>query len=184
MKKIRRFFLKLLVEVPAILIAVLLALILSTWKEKSNKDKKIESIIILLTEEVYDNYKVVSFVDTITSNNLKLIEKTILSHHGTQELSYPWVRPSISNIAWKMTQMSDVLPDISPDILTAIASVYQEQERIEYILDNMDYFDINQNPSMNKLDKLKYVRNHTFKLISRYKDLKKRYKEFLDKVKY
>ena len=175
------FIRSLLFEIPAILIAVLLALVLSSWRENVNKNEKARIIIAYVTAEIENNYAVIRLVDSLSQSSLNAFNASILSYETgkSQDIPSALVTPTIKNVAWEMARSSEVFSNIAPEVITNMASVYQEQERAAAIIKSLDDFRIKQDPGMSLINSAKYKRNHLRGLIDRYRDLKRRYEEFL-----
>lgn len=175
----------LILEIPAILIAVLLAVSLSQWKDDKNEKEKEKVIVSYVTGEITKNLRRISVIDSISQGLLKDINASIEAYKNEESDSIPhrMATVEISKAAWEMTKVSNVISNINPEIITNMAVVYQEQERIHYIYTSLDDYYINRAPLMSDLDNALFQKAYLEKLIILYADLSRKYEKYLELIK-
>ena len=178
---LKKYLINLLLEIPAILIAVVLALVMTEKSEEQSKKKEAEIVLSSIVEEVKNNYSRVVFIDSVTTNVIKSNEAQIelLRNNKTNSVSPNFVTTEISNVAWETAKYSNLFSEIDPNKLKVLGSIYQEQKRATLIMENYDLFNINKDPNLSLTNKVIILNNHLYSLSSRYEDLIGRYEKFL-----
>jgi len=180
--KAKVYFKQIVLEVPSILIAVILAIYLTNWFDNKNKHEKANVIISFIEEEIATNLKSLhGVVDSLTWQRVKSYDSLIQLYNQNKIDVFPEnnIRPTMRNVAWESAKTSDVFSEISPKKANQISYVYQEQKRVEDILKIQDEFNIKKSFELTELQKGKYYRNINEKLSQRYNDLITRYADYL-----
>jgi len=181
LNKVRIYFISLILEVPALLIAVLLALIATEKAEDFSKKKNAEIVLKSITDEIQNNYSRVKNIDSITSVmiNYNISQIELYKKDNSNPMLFDFVTTEISNVSWEMAKYSELFSEIDPEILKRLGSIHQEQNRVYFIYKNYDLLEINKDPNLSRLDYGIILTNYLDRLSSRYSDLIRRYEDFL-----
>lgn len=177
------FFKKFLLEMPAIMLGLLLALGLNSWKENKDRENNAKILVESITEEIKENYQTLLDVKKQYSKIFRENDSVInLYKKGLiKTLRIGTVTTRLQSVAWNTANVSEDVSIIPSDVLIRIAKVYEEQERVDLIIQSLDNYYINKDPDKSGLTNAKIKQNHMSNLISRHNDLEKKYKEFLQK---
>ncbi len=180
--KVKIYLISLFLEVPALLIAVLLALFATEKAEDFSKRKNAELVLASITDEIQNNYRRVSNIDSVTAimidyntKKIELFRKDSISFIPTK-----FALTEISNVAWEMAKYSELFSEIDSEILKNLGSIYQEQNRVDVIYKNYDLLGINMDSNLSHMDYSIILNNHLKTLSVRYSDLIGRYESFLE----
>ena len=167
---------------PAIMVGLLLALGLNSWKENNDRENNAQILIASITKEIKENYQTLKDVEkqfskVFVENDsiINLYEKGLI-----KTLRIATLTTRLKSVAWKTANVSEDISKIPLEVLFSISQVYEEQERVDFIIKSLDNYYINKDPDKSGLINAKIKQNHMSNLISRYRDLKIRYKEYLE----
>ncbi|RKE94809.1 hypothetical protein [Ichthyenterobacterium magnum] len=182
MRNIFKFLKKILLEMPAIMLGLLVALALNSWKENNDRAYRAANLLASINNEIKHNYEIVPSVKESTINIYKRNDSIISLYKNSEikSLSIATITSeAIRNVAWKTASLSDDFSAIPIETLTELSKVYLEQERVEFIRNSIDNLFINSDPELSSLNLAKIKQNHMSRFISRYEDLIKEYEDYL-----
>ena len=167
---------------PAIMLGLLVALALNSWKENNDRAYRAANLLASINNEIKHNYEIVPSVKESTINIYKRNDSIISLYKNSEikSLSIATITSeAIRNVAWKTASLSDDFSAIPIETLTELSKVYLEQERVEFIRNSIDNLFINSDPELSSLNLAKIKQNHMSRFISRYEDLIKEYEDYL-----
>ena len=180
-----KFLKKLLTEVSTIMLGLLLALALNSWKEDKDREHNAKVLVASINKEIKKNYQSVlnlkKNLDIQVQKNdslISLYEEGVIKTLGIVTITH-----KLQSVAWKSANASEDFSVIPSPTLIGMAKVYEEQERADLIMKSIDNYYINNNPEQSSLTRSKIKQNHMKELLSRCKDLERRYKEYTRTIK-
>ncbi len=156
--KIKQQILKLLWEIPAVVIAVLLALGVNTWKEsRSERSAATESLKAIISELAANEASILEFrndnqayldqwqavLDSMERNNITNIE----------DAQFDFSFRILSSAVWETSQTKEIAKYHNPNIVRDIAKLYN----IQQLLDDIWH------TQLNKISSLEFHRQESTK---------------------
>lgn len=184
MKKKPIQFRRLGLEMFSIVFAVLLALALDSWQEKSKKTQKLDQAL----EDIVLELNGFTHLDKAVGYNqqmLDTIRSKIKQYEDGKKVTFliGMGRPEVKSLAWTTAKSTGLASDFDRDLLLELAEIYSEFDRLENVLDMYAEFNLKYDPDMPKYTWARYVERYVRSAIFRMQELNNKSKAFLEKHK-
>lgn len=177
-------FRNLVLEVPSIVIAVLLALTLDAWQEANKKEARIQQSLTEIKNEIF-SFAGLDLVIDINEKNLAKLTDEIAAYEetGTGTFSDGIARPGLTNLAWVGAKENDIASGFDRRLFSAIAFVYEERDRLQGFLDYASEFDLSADPDMHPYKYARHKRKQLDRIVFRSKEVKRKATDFIEEYK-
>lgn len=169
-------------EIFSIVFAVLLALTLDSWQEKTKKDREIKRALtdIMLEIQSYTDFGPAenvnqTLLDSLTINIRRYAQGSAAS------FTMGFARPEARNLAWTSARENGIASGFDRELFLDLAEIYVEYDRLNYILEFHAEFILKADPDMPEFTKARHVARHLNRSIFRMDELQRKSIDLLKK---
>lgn len=172
---------KVLLEIGSIVFAVLLALALDAWQESRKENQAVHTATTDIIIEVTQNLNAARTVfeaNRLTADSL--VVKIEAYEAGTsRDLSSTLLVTDVADVAWRTANTSQVARLFNRALLFDIERTYKEQALYDDLVQNYRAFQVNMDPDMVLLKRVKYRLNYLKRMNARVEELIQAYETLL-----